>query len=127
VAAVASPLAGGISGDAALHGNTHASDAESQPRGPVLGWLAALALGVAASQWQTVIVALVVGVLLAPVLIELEPALVRAVAPGGTLILSGTLDTTEKSVYEAFVPEHLALGRRTEREGWVTFVWRKPV
>jgi ribosomal protein L11 methyltransferase len=64
--------------------------------------------------------------IIAPVLIELAPALVRAVAPRGTLILSGMLEEKEKAVYETFVPENLALDRRTEREGWVTLVWRKP-
>ena len=67
VAPVTSPLAGGISGDAALHGGVHASDAESQLVALCIGCLAALALDVAASQWQTDIVSLAVGVLLANV------------------------------------------------------------
>jgi len=69
---------------------------------------------------------LVVTNIIAPVLIELAPALARAVAPGGTLILSGMIDEKEMSVRETFVPENLTLDRRMQSEEWVTLVWRKP-
>ena len=63
--------------------------------------------------------ALVVANIMAHTLIELAPMLVRQVAPGGTLLLSGILDFQGDDVEAAFVKAGLA-ARDRQREGeWV--------
>jgi len=59
-------------------------------------------------------------------LIRLAPKLVRAVAPGGTLILSGLLREQAPLVREAYANRGLQLERRIPKDAWVTLVWRKP-
>lgn len=59
-------------------------------------------------------------------LIRLAPKLVRAVEPGGTLILSGLLRTQAPLVKEAYASRGLVLERTIGREAWATLVWRKP-
>jgi len=59
-------------------------------------------------------------------LIKLAPKLVKAVAPGGTLILSGLLRTQAPLVREAYANRGLILDRRIPKEAWTTLVWRKP-
>ena len=69
---------------------------------------------------------LVVANIIARVLIELASGLAKAVRAGGTLILGGIIDIKEAAVRDAFDEVGLALGRREEREDWVSLVWRKP-
>ena len=69
---------------------------------------------------------LVVANIIAAVLIELAPDLAHAATPGGTLILGGIIDDKEAVVHAAFAATDLTLVRRTEREDWVTLIWRKP-
>lgn len=59
-------------------------------------------------------------------LIRLAPQLVEAVAPGGTLILSGLLRTQAPLVREAYASRGMLLERRIPKEAWITLVWRKP-
>ncbi len=59
-------------------------------------------------------------------LIKLAPKLVRAVEPGGTLILSGLLRTQAPLVREAYASRGLVLEKHIPREAWMTLVWRKP-
>lgn len=59
-------------------------------------------------------------------LIRLAPKLVPAVAPGGTLILSGLLRSQAPLVREAYASRGLVLARQIPREAWMTLVWRKP-
>lgn len=59
-------------------------------------------------------------------LIRLAPKLVRSVAPGGTLILSGLLRTQVPLVREAYASRGLFLERQIPKEAWMTLVWRKP-
>lgn len=59
-------------------------------------------------------------------LIRLSPRLVRVVAPGGTLILSGLLRTQAPLVREAYANRGLLLKRIIHREAWATLVWQKP-
>ena len=59
-------------------------------------------------------------------LIRLSPLLTPAVAPGGTLILSGLLRTQAPLVREAYANRGLLLERIIAREAWATLVWRKP-
>lgn len=59
-------------------------------------------------------------------LIKLAPKLVRAVAPGGTLILSGLLRTQAPLVREAYASRGLVLEKQIPKEAWMTLVWRKP-
>lgn len=59
-------------------------------------------------------------------LIRLAPKLVRAVEPGGTLILSGLLRSQAPLVREAYANRGLILERQIPKETWMTLVWRKP-
>jgi ribosomal protein L11 methyltransferase len=59
-------------------------------------------------------------------LIRLAPKLVRAVAPGGTLILSGLLRNQAPLVREAYANRGLILEKQIPKEAWMTLVWRKP-
>jgi ribosomal protein L11 methyltransferase len=68
---------------------------------------------------------LVVANIIARVLVELAPALVRALRLGGTLILGGIIDSKEESVTTAFAALSLTFVRREQREDWVAQVWRK--
>jgi ribosomal protein L11 methylase PrmA len=58
-------------------------------------------------------------------LIRLAPKLTRALAPGGTLILSGLLRTQAPLVREAYASRGLILERQIPKEAWMTLVWRK--
>jgi ribosomal protein L11 methyltransferase len=69
---------------------------------------------------------LVVANIIARILIELAPGLVKAVRTGGTLVLGGIIDVKEAAVREAFNELSLSLVRREEREDWVSLVWTKP-
>src|SRR5690606_29189092 len=64
-------------------------------------------------------------ILMRPV-IKLAPKLVPAVAPGGTLILSGLLQQQAPLVREAYAARGLVLERQIPKEAWMTLVWRKP-
>jgi len=68
---------------------------------------------------------LVIANIIARVLIDLAPALTRAVRPGGTLILAGVIDVKEGPVLDAFDNLELSLVRREVREDWVALVMRK--
>jgi len=68
---------------------------------------------------------LVIANIIARVLIDLAPALTRAVRPGGTLILAGIIDVKEGPVLDAFNEQGLSLVRREVREDWVALVMRK--
>jgi ribosomal protein L11 methyltransferase len=59
-------------------------------------------------------------------LIRLAPKLVRALAPGGTLILSGLLRQQAPLVREAYANRGLILEKQIPKEAWMTLVWRKP-
>ncbi|MGD9982116.1 MAG: 50S ribosomal protein L11 methyltransferase [Hyphomonadaceae bacterium] len=59
-------------------------------------------------------------------LIRLAPKLVRAVEPGGALILSGLLRQQAPLVREAYANRGLVLEKRIPKEAWMTLVWRKP-
>src|SRR5262245_11761823 len=60
-------------------------------------------------------------------LIRLAPRLVPAVAPGGTLILSGLLRTQAPLVREAYASRGMILERQIPKEAWMTLVWRKAI
>jgi ribosomal protein L11 methyltransferase len=59
-------------------------------------------------------------------LIKLAPKLARALEPGGTLVLSGLLQTQAPLVREAYANRGLILERQIPKEAWMTLVWRKP-
>lgn len=59
-------------------------------------------------------------------LIRLAPKLAPAVAPGGTLILSGLLQAQAPLVREAYASRGLILERQIPKEAWMTLVWKKP-
>ena len=69
---------------------------------------------------------LVVANIIARILIELSPSLVKAVRPGGTLILGGIIDIKEDLVQAAFADLGMELLRRDTREDWIVLVYRKP-
>ncbi|MGD9967689.1 MAG: 50S ribosomal protein L11 methyltransferase [Hyphomonadaceae bacterium] len=59
-------------------------------------------------------------------LIRLAPKLVRAVAPGGTIILSGLLRQQAPLVREAYANRGLVLEAQMPKDAWMTLVLRKP-
>jgi ribosomal protein L11 methyltransferase len=54
------------------------------------------------------------------------PAIARAVAPGGCLIISGILRVQEKETLAAFTSERLRVGEISRRGKWVTARLRAP-
>lgn len=68
---------------------------------------------------------LIVANILAQPLIDLAPNIVGATAPGGTVVLSGLLDTQEAMVLEAYRSHGLTLARRIEAQAWRTLVLRR--
>jgi ribosomal protein L11 methyltransferase len=68
---------------------------------------------------------LVVANIIARILIELAPGLVKAVRPGGTLILGGIIDLKEDAVREECAAHGLHLVRRAECEDWRALVMRR--
>jgi ribosomal protein L11 methyltransferase len=69
----------------------------------------------------------VVANIIARILIELASSLVKAVRPGGTLVLGGIIDVKEAAVRETFDETGLVLVRRETCEDWVSLVLRRPV
>ncbi|MBO6902467.1 MAG: 50S ribosomal protein L11 methyltransferase [Rhizobiaceae bacterium] len=68
---------------------------------------------------------LVVANILARPLIGLAPAIARAVAPAGSLILSGILAEQRRSVIAAYAGQRFAHVATIWREGWVTIQFRR--
>lgn len=64
--------------------------------------------------------ALIVANILALPLIELAPAMAGQVAVGGSVILSGILDSQHDKVLAAYLAEGLQYQETLHREGWVT-------
>lgn len=60
----------------------------------------------------------------APVLIELSEAVTDRVGPGGTLILSGILESEWRGVFLRY-RERFTLVRRIQREEWITLLLEK--
>ena len=60
-------------------------------------------------------------------LIRLAPKLTRAVAPGGTLVLSGLLRSQAPLVREAYASRGLVLEKQIPKEAWMTLVLKKGV
>ncbi len=58
-------------------------------------------------------------------LIRLAPKLVAATAPGGTLILSGLLQSQAPLLREAYASRGMVLTRQIPKQAWMTLVWRK--
>ncbi len=60
-------------------------------------------------------------------LIAMAGPIAGAVAPGGTLVLSGLLTTQEPLIRLAYSSRNLHLSRRIRLEAWSTLVWRRPL
>lgn len=63
--------------------------------------------------------------ILATPLIDLAPALSRALKPGGLLILAGLLDSQEQAVRQSYQAQGLVRHARLQRGEWPTLVLRK--
>jgi ribosomal protein L11 methyltransferase len=63
--------------------------------------------------------------ILARTLVRLAPAIVRATAPGGLVILSGLLRGQERNVRAAYLARGLRLLRRIHQDAWATLVMRR--
>ncbi|MBI1188029.1 MAG: methyltransferase [Alphaproteobacteria bacterium] len=59
-------------------------------------------------------------------LIRLAPLITRAVAPGGSVVLSGLLTKQEPLVRAAYENRGMVLARRIRRESWSTLVYGAP-
>lgn len=68
---------------------------------------------------------IVVANILARPLMRLAPSIARAVAAGGTLVLSGLIARDVAGVLSAYRAQGLTLKRRTDLEGWATLVLRR--
>ena len=68
---------------------------------------------------------LVLANIISRILIELAPGIAAAVAPGGTLVLSGVIEVHEASVRERFEREGLRFERRDQIEDWVALIFRR--
>jgi len=68
---------------------------------------------------------LVIANILAQPLIELAPTIAAVMAPGGTLILAGLLDTQMAAVAHAYRREGLRLADRHHEDNWPTLMLRK--
>lgn len=68
---------------------------------------------------------LIVANILARPLCKLSPDLARHLAPGGTAILSGLLNSQESQVLSAHRLQGLTLRSRVRRNGWSTLVLRR--
>lgn len=66
----------------------------------------------------------VVANILAPVLVALADDLVRVTAPGGSLIISGILESHHQHVLDALHP--LVSHTSTTEDGWITIALRRP-
>ena len=68
---------------------------------------------------------LVLANIIARILVDLAPDLIAAVAPAGTLILSGVIESKEPAVRRAFDGQWLTMERRAQMEDWVALVYRR--
>jgi ribosomal protein L11 methyltransferase len=68
----------------------------------------------------------VVANIAAGTLVELAPALVRAVADDGTVVVSGILGCQVEPVLEAFEAHGFVLGGTVADEDWRTLLVRRP-
>jgi ribosomal protein L11 methyltransferase len=68
---------------------------------------------------------LVIANILAGPLKELAPGIVAVTAPGGTIILSGLLDTQQDDVTAAYTLHGVTLTQATQIEDWMTLVLGK--
>ncbi len=68
---------------------------------------------------------LVLANIIARILIELSEDVVRHIAPGGTLVLSGIIEEREAEVRTCYQRHDLGLVRRNQMEDWVALVYRR--
>ncbi|MGI8642675.1 MAG: 50S ribosomal protein L11 methyltransferase [Thermomicrobiales bacterium] len=68
---------------------------------------------------------LVLANIIARILIELGEGIVPHVAEGGTLVLSGIIETKEDAVRQWFEPRGFELVKRSQMEDWVALVYRR--
>jgi ribosomal protein L11 methyltransferase len=69
---------------------------------------------------------LVLANIIARILIDLAPHLMAAVAPGGTLVLSGIISMREPAVRRAFDATGLVFDRQLQIEDWLVMIYRRP-
>jgi ribosomal protein L11 methyltransferase len=69
---------------------------------------------------------LVLANIIARILIDLAPDLVKAVAPGGTLVLSGIISMREPAVRRTFDATHLVFDRQLQMDDWLAMIYRRP-
>jgi ribosomal protein L11 methyltransferase len=67
----------------------------------------------------------VVANIIARVLVEMAPYLAAQVAAGGSLILSGIIDSREQLVHDAMAAAGVTFERRATSEDWVALVYRR--
>jgi ribosomal protein L11 methyltransferase len=69
---------------------------------------------------------LVLANIIARVLVEISDGLVASVKPGGTLVLSGIIESKEPMVRTAFESRGYLLTDRSQMEDWVGLIYRDP-
>lgn len=68
---------------------------------------------------------IVVANIIARVLIEISDQIVAAVAPKGTLVLSGIIDSKETGVVECYRAHGFEMVERLQIEDWIGHIWRR--
>jgi ribosomal protein L11 methyltransferase len=74
--------------------------------------------------WRGPFDLILANILLGP-LTRMAPQLVRRLAPGGAIVLSGLLPNQANAAVAAYRAQGLALGRRAVLENWVTLVMKR--
>lgn len=68
----------------------------------------------------------VVANIISRILIEISSGLIRAMKPGGTLVLAGVIESRELFVRETFEPRGLQMIERRQVDDWVGLTYRMP-
>jgi ribosomal protein L11 methyltransferase len=68
---------------------------------------------------------IVVANIIARVLVEIADQIVPAVGDGGTLVLSGIIDSKEAGVVETYTSLGFEIIERQQIEDWIGHIWRR--
>jgi ribosomal protein L11 methyltransferase len=68
---------------------------------------------------------LIVANLTAKILLKLRPALLRLIAPGGYIVISGIIEQNRPDIETRFIDDSLALHRLITEKEWVCYVLQK--
>lgn len=70
--------------------------------------------------------AIVIANIISRILVEIHPALIASLAPGGTLLLSGIIEDKEPDVVNCYEAAGLQCIRREQMGDWIAHLWIAP-